>query len=149
MNKKRPAGNSAGLPVGISRGGHGGSGGLQGDWREVVPVQQDAPGHVKTWLCHPRAELFVWKDAQGAVSAFQFCFEHNNREHMVAWDHNRPTTAGRVDGGESGPEANRSPIMVERPGDPTATLAVQVWRQVRDGLPPALVSHVEGALNWR
>ncbi len=122
---------------------------LQGDWRAVVPVKQDAPGFEKTWLCHPRAELFVWKDPQGNISAFQFCFQDGKTEHMVAWDQKHPTTAGPVDGGESSPQANRSPVMVPRPGDDTPSRALEMWRQVRDGLPAALVQHVEAVLRWR
>ncbi|MBI5493642.1 MAG: hypothetical protein HY904_01365 [Deltaproteobacteria bacterium] len=119
------------------------------DWREVPGPRQDAPGFTKQWFCHPRAELFVWRDADGRVGAFQFCFvDDNDAEQMVAWDRAKAgAVQGRVDSGESTPTANRSPILREDTSGPR-TPARDRWAAVRDGLPPDLVSAVESALGW-
>jgi hypothetical protein len=119
----------------------------QADWREVSPVTQDAPGHVKRWLCHPRAEFFFWRDQAGAISAFQFCFEDAGKEHMVAWDAQRHAQVGQVDGGEASPLHNRSPIMKNQRHQ-ASRVPQERWNAVKEGLPQGVATFVEGVLGW-
>lgn len=115
-------------------------------WKSVKDVTQDAPGFVKTWFCHPEADLFVWTDAAGTLGALQFCFDKNTQEQMVAWDRGSPVTAGTVDSGETSPLHNRSPVL--RQANLLTQQGPAVWARLHAGLPPALVREVEKRLGW-
>ncbi|MEW5851393.1 MAG: hypothetical protein AB2A00_21570, partial [Myxococcota bacterium] len=131
----------------VSAAAAGGDADPSSSWRVVQHLAQDAPGFTKSWYCHPDADLFLWTKPDEGIAAFQFCFDKRGDEQMVAWDRERPVEVGRVDGGESSPLHNRSPVLDTRSGGPR-TRAHAAWEELKAGLPAEVIRFVETALRW-
>jgi len=147
MSEKRPPSQGARLtPVAVPQAVDPAHDVGKADWLLVPDVAQDAPGFTKQWYAHATADLFVWTDGNGEIGTFQFCFDKEDGEQMVAWDRHRLGSAGSVDTGESDPLANRSPVM--REANERTARAPAVWNAVKRGLPDELILFIERVMRW-
>ena len=79
---------------------------------EIANVAQHDAALRRRWFRDDYFDIFIWQDARDAVVAFQICYDLPNQERVLSWRAAGGYTHDRVDGGESSPEKNRTPIMI-------------------------------------
>ena len=67
-------------------------------------------------------DLFVWYEPDGQIHGFQLCYDKRRRERALTWTRNRGFMHARVDGGESSPNANGTPILIPEGSFPSETV---------------------------
>lgn len=112
-------------------------------------------GHVKQepgvagrrrWFQGSGLELIVWLDAAGMPDGFQICYTGTlGREQALTWRKERGFTHSRVDGGDTRPDKDLTPVLMPDTAVP--------WKKLRcefaggsDGLEPALRDFVTARL---
>ena len=79
--------------------------------REIRQVRQHAQGPPRRWFSSPELDLFVWFE-DGAVVAFEVCYDKLCDEHSLHWRPASGFTHTRIDDGEATPFRNDTPIAV-------------------------------------
>lgn len=99
----------------------------------------------RRWFSDEEMDLIVWYDAAGAVAGFELCYDKSRTERAVTWKKGGTACHSKVDGGESSPLRNDTPILVPAPpGDCTRLLADFKARSA--AIEPALVEVVRSVL---
>lgn len=78
------------------------------EWRAAP----DPSGKQRRWFTSDDFDLIVWFDDDASVAAFQLCYDRMRRERAITWARASGFSHNRIDDGEAGPWANRSPILV-------------------------------------
>jgi len=80
--------------------------------QRIRGVRQDDADRRRDWYQDEYFDLFVWTGAEGAVLAFQLCYDRLNHERVLAWSPERGFLHRRIDDGEQSPVKNMAPILV-------------------------------------
>jgi hypothetical protein len=80
--------------------------------REVPDVLQDKPGLVRRWFRDEYFDLFVWERPDGAVDAFQLCYDRTERERILRWSASSGFLHEGVDRPETKPGRSMTAILV-------------------------------------
>jgi len=106
--------------------------------------QPDAtnPHTIKRWFSDANNDLFVWLNADGRVTAFQFSYDKTVNEHLLGWSEVHGYSHNRIDDGEDVYlHIKMSPIMV--PGAAVDCLQLaETFRSVSELLEPELVEFI-------
>lgn len=78
--------------------------------REISHVKQDGPNR-RRWFRDDWMDIFTWQASDGTVTGFQVCYDLPGKERALVWSAARGYSHDKVDGGESSPVSNRSPIL--------------------------------------
>lgn len=104
--------------------------------REIPRVKQEGPNR-RRWFRDDWFDIFTWQTSDGTVTSFQVCYDLPGLERALVWSAATGYSHDRVDGGESSPQSNRSPIL--RPdGVFPASLVLREFDSRADGLEPVL-----------
>ncbi|NCO41001.1 MAG: hypothetical protein COZ06_24130 [Armatimonadetes bacterium CG_4_10_14_3_um_filter_66_18] len=115
---------------------------------KIRAVRQDASSLHKLWFNDSRCDLFVWRDADGDVVRFQFCYGKPADEHVAEWRADGGFAHMRVDDGEAGPWTRMTPIFVRDGVFDPARLA-ETLRAHASEVPRDIVAFVsEKLLRW-
>lgn len=79
---------------------------------ELDRVRQDSPGVQRRWFQDDYFDIFIWQAADGRFSGFQLCYDLPVKERVLSWRESSGFAHHRIDGGESTPFKNMTPIMV-------------------------------------
>lgn len=113
--------------------------------REVLAVRQDAGDGRRRWFTSDTADLFVWYDADGAPTGFQFCYDKLTAEHALTWRTETGFTHQRVDSGDwTGGMKGASVLSASSRWSPTTV--VTRLRRVSGALPDDVRQFVEAAV---
>jgi hypothetical protein len=80
--------------------------------QKIRGVRQDDESKERNWYQDEFFDLFVWTAGDGAVTAFQLCYDRLDNERVLAWNRAGGFLHRRVDDGEHTPVKNMTPIMV-------------------------------------
>jgi hypothetical protein len=53
--------------------------------REIPHIRQDTPGLTRRWFQDAYFDLWTWEEAEGALTAFQLCYDKRNDERALSW----------------------------------------------------------------
>ncbi len=113
---------------------------------EIPQVRQEPGAGHRRWFEGGGLELIVWYDPNKAPAGFQLCYEgSDHQERALTW---RPGTGfnhARVDGGDTRPDKNMTPILVKDGPVPWDEIHQQFARH-GGNLEPGLRDYVLGAL---
>ncbi|HVS52548.1 MAG TPA: hypothetical protein VHD62_09345 [Opitutaceae bacterium] len=74
--------------------------------------QEPGPGR-RHWFESDGLDLVVWRDAHGAVTGFQLCYDFGRGEHALTWRPAGGFAHAAVDQGDDwAPGAKQSPVLV-------------------------------------
>ena len=76
------------------------------------PIRSVANDYDRRWMSDEYFDLIVWYESDGQIHGFQLCYDKPGRERALTWTHEQGFHHSAVDGGESKPTANRTPILV-------------------------------------
>lgn len=76
--------------------------------RPMAPREQDG----RRWYTSRSCDLYLWEDAGGAITAFEFCYGKPGAERVVRWRRGAGLDHSAVDDGEGSPRRNATPIAV-------------------------------------
>ncbi len=80
---------------------------------EINPPGFPEGNLTRRWFADGFFDLFVWLDAQGAILAFQLCYDKGHDEHAITWRSPSSYFHQRVDDGENGSGIGKAtPILV-------------------------------------
>jgi len=102
--------------------------------------QPEATNHsiIKRWFSDQNNDLFVWLNAAGQVTAFQFSYDKAHNEHLLSWSEVYGYSHDRIDDGEDVHlQIKMSPIMVPNGAVDCAKVA-ETFRRVSELLEPKL-----------
>lgn len=103
------------------------------------------PGR-RRWFQGGGLELIVWLDEAGQPDGFQICYVgESRREHALTWRRSGGFAHNRVDGGDTRPEKNLTPILVPDGGVSWGELRRE-FAGASDGLEPELRDFVSARL---
>lgn len=81
--------------------------------QEFTTVKQEPGAHGRRWFQAAGWDLIVWLDAQQQPTGFQICYiDALRREHALTWRPETGFTHARVDGGDTRPDKNLTPVLV-------------------------------------
>ena len=84
------------------------------EYQRVVP---EPGGGQRRWYGDEACELTVWRDPADAIIGFQWCYPGPNfSEAALTWRAGKAFMHSLVDGGDTRPDKNLSPVL--RPGGP-------------------------------
>ena len=112
---------------------------------EIANVAQHDPASRRRWFRDDYFDIFTWQNAQGAIVAFQICYDLPNKERVLSWRAASGYTHDRVDAGESSPEKNRTPIMIPDGALPLNDVLAE-FDQRAAGLETPLRNHLRDGL---
>ena len=93
------------------------------------PCKQVPGEPPRRWIFDDYFDLIVWCESDGNPMGFQLCYDKQHREHALTWIHKGGFSHAGVDGGESGPLSNCTPILVPGGPFPAETVTRQfLWR---------------------
>jgi len=104
--------------------------------REIGHVKQEGPNR-RRWFRDDWMDVFTWQAGDGTVTGFQVCYDLPGKERSLVWSAVSGYSHNKVDGGESSPVSNRSPIL--RPdGVFPAALVLKEFDARAGGIEPGL-----------
>lgn len=116
---------------------------------EFPHVKQEAGPNRRRWFQGEGMELIIWYGAGEAPEGFQICYQGpDRRERALTWRAGRGFTHAQVDGGDSRPDKDLTPILVKDGAVPWELVQGE-FEQRSTGLEPALRNYVLGALQGR
>jgi hypothetical protein len=77
--------------------------------KPIRSVQGDSD---RRWLSDDYFDLIVWYDSTQQIQGFQLCYDKSGRERALTWKLKHGFSHEAIDGGESKPTANRTPILI-------------------------------------
>jgi hypothetical protein len=77
------------------------------------PATQHKGEPKKRWFADDYFEIIIWLDNDSAISGFQLCYDKKKNERALTWTKQNGFRHDWVDGGETSPTKNRSPILTE------------------------------------
>ncbi len=80
--------------------------------REIDSNGRAAQSGRRRWFSAPSADLYVWQDGEGRITAFEFCYDKPFDEHALRWETGCGLRHLRIDDGEQAPHVNATPIAV-------------------------------------
>lgn len=81
--------------------------------REFQHVKSESAGLRRRWFQGAGLDLIVWLDVMGLPEGFQLCYlDAWRREHALTWRPASGWTHARVDGGDSRPDKDMTPVLV-------------------------------------
>ncbi|MDQ1362753.1 MAG: hypothetical protein QG652_613 [Pseudomonadota bacterium] len=96
---------------------------------------------IKRWFSDPTHDLFVWLNAHGQITAFQFSYDKTGNEHLLSWSEAHGYSHDRIDDGETTPFQTMTPIMVPN-GIVDCVQVAETFRSVSKLLEPELVAFI-------
>jgi len=91
----------------------------------------------RRWISDDYFDLIVWGESGDSPIGFQLCYDKPGRERALTWTSQGGFSHAAVDGGDSSPTANRTPILVADRRFPHETVRRQfLWRT--SGIEPQL-----------
>jgi hypothetical protein len=66
----------------------------------------------RRWFSDEEMDLIVWLGEDGGIKGFELCYDKSRREHAFEWRLGGTLRHFAVDGGESTPLRNDTPILV-------------------------------------
>lgn len=78
---------------------------------EIGHIRQDSDRGLRRWFQDDYFDLYTWQDANGALVAFQLCYQRNRDEGVVSWTAAEGFSHARVDSGEHPFKHARSPLL--------------------------------------
>ena len=113
---------------------------------EFHQVKQEVGTNHRRWFEGGGLELIVWYGPGGAPTGFQLCYEaEDRRERALTWRPESGFSHALVDGGDSRPDKNLTPILVQDGPVPWALIAGRFAGQSA-GLEAGVRDYVLGAL---
>lgn len=111
--------------------------------REIKHVRQYSKETFRRWFCSDYFHLYVFEDTAGSLVGFHLCYDVSGRERAIVYEGDTGLLHFRVDGGESTPFQNATPLYTSRSQLPT-DLETVISRFVQESgeLDPELVSWV-------
>ena len=104
--------------------------------REISNVKQEGQNR-RRWFRDDWTDIYTGQASEGTVTGFQVCYDLPGREHSLVWSAVGGYSHNEVDGGESSPVSNRSPIL--RPdGAFPAALVLKEFDARAEGIEPQL-----------
>ncbi len=80
---------------------------------EFKGVTQQAGAGPRRWFEADGMELVVWYHSEGKPEGFQLCYVgRDRREHALTWREGQGFGHALVDGGDTRPDKNLTPILV-------------------------------------
>ena len=79
--------------------------------REIGGVGQRPNEGRRRWFRDDYFDIFTWQEADGAVNAFQLCYEVEGYERSLTWSRHNGYTHNWVDNGGSDSRIGMSPIL--------------------------------------
>jgi len=79
--------------------------------REILAVRQDNPALRRRWFQDEFFELYTWQARDGALAAFQLCYDVRGRERAVTWHRNHGFSHNRIDYGGTYGRAKGTPLL--------------------------------------
>jgi len=77
------------------------------------PSSSSAAGDLhRLWYSDDYFDLIIWQDSEDQINGFQLCYDKPGCERALTWTQDRGFLHTAIDGGESKPTANRTPILV-------------------------------------
>lgn len=114
--------------------------------REFTDVsQQRGVKGKRRWFSDNEMDLIVWYTEDDKVTGFQLCYDRGGHERAFTWKADGTMTHDAVDGGESSPIRNDSPVLVHGKEPPSANVLVD-FRERAQELPHGVAELVERAL---
>jgi hypothetical protein len=110
-----------------------------------VAQSRGVPGR-RRWFSDDDMDLIVWYSEAGAATGFQLCYDREGRERAFTWDADSGMTHAGVDGGESTPLRNDTPILVPAGTPPTRRVLERFVESARE-LEPEIVALVTRKLD--
>lgn len=104
--------------------------------REIRHVRQE-PGRHRRWFHDDGFELVVWQASSGGIEGFQICYATQLEERALTWRREQGFSHARVDGGDTSPLKNQTPILLPDGAVPWAELMAQ-FRERSDALDAGL-----------
>lgn len=93
---------------------------------EFNHVRQEPGAGRRRWFQGGGLELIVWLDAAGRTEGFQICYPGEmKREHALTWRERGGFSHARVDAGDTRPDKNLTPILVQDGAVPWAMLRAE------------------------
>lgn len=112
-------------------------------------MKQEAGGVRRRWFEDEALELIVWYRGDGAVDGFQLCYPGaDRRERALTWQARRGFSHSLVDGGDTRPDKNLTPVLTPDGAVPWQKLEAEFGARAA-GLEPALREFVLGWLRRR
>jgi hypothetical protein len=65
----------------------------------------------RRWISDDYFDLIVWYDPDGAIHGFQLCYDKAREERALTWMRDLGFRHTRIDGGETSPFANQTPVL--------------------------------------
>jgi hypothetical protein len=116
---------------------------------EFPNVKQEGGANRRRWFQSDGLELIVWYGKAGTPQGFQICYIGQDRqERALTWRSGRGFTHAQVDGGDSRPDKNMTPILVKDGAVPWAFVQGEFERR-SVGLESGLRELVLGAFQGR
>lgn len=110
---------------------------------EITHVRQVAGEDRRRWFSCPGMDLVVWYDSEGAISAFQLCYDKLHRERAITWKAgDSGITHAAVDDGESWPLNHKSTPILVPDGEWNAADVLARFHAVAAALPDDLAAFV-------
>ncbi len=66
----------------------------------------------RRWLSDDYFDLIVWYDAARQIHGFQLCYDKSGCERALTWKLKHGLSHAGIDGGESKPAFNRTPVLI-------------------------------------
>lgn len=104
---------------------------------EIRNVKQERGAGRRRWFESEGLDFVVWLDAAGAPTGFQLCYDLGRGERALTWRSGGGFTHSAVDGGDSTPLKNESPILVPDGATPWAALT-KLFAERSGSLEPGL-----------
>jgi hypothetical protein len=79
------------------------------------PIKSVTGDMDRRWLTDDYFDLILWYDAAKRIHGFQLCYDKSRRERALTWTVTNGFLHSAVDGGESKPTTNRTPILLADP----------------------------------
>jgi hypothetical protein len=93
------------------------------------PCKQVPGEPQRRWISDDYFDLIVWGESSGSPVGFQLCYDKPGRERALTWLSKGGFSHAAVDGGDSNPNSNCTPILVAGGHFPGETVKRQfLWR---------------------
>jgi hypothetical protein len=116
---------------------------------EFKQVKQEAGAGLRRWFEDDGLELIVWYDTAGRPTGFQLCYLGADRqERALTWQSAPGFTPARIDGGDTRPDKNLTPILL-RDGAVSWARVQTEFAERSAGLEPAIRDFVLAAFERR
>jgi hypothetical protein len=77
--------------------------------KPIRSVRGDAD---RRWLSDDYFDLIVWYDTARQIDGFQLCYDKAGCERALTWKLKHGFSHAGIDGGESKPTVNRTPVLI-------------------------------------